>query len=124
LLNKIKYPYNLNVLTQRKALELLDHKDEKEDWVHLILEERKKLEVELIALSFVQKVFPSDSNFLLVKMENAVKVYRFLIDRGIVVRDRSRVILCENSLRITVGTPEENGILIENLKKYPIMNIQ
>ncbi len=114
-LNKIKYPYNLNVLTQRKALELLDNRAEKERWVKLLLAEREKLAEWLDCLSFVRRVYPSDSNFLLVKMDDAAGVYRYLMQKGIVVRDRSRILLCENSLRITVGTPEENTILMETL---------
>jgi histidinol-phosphate aminotransferase len=124
LLNKIKYPYNLNILTQQKALELLENEEQKEFWVRLLLEEKRKLEQALMAISFVKKVFPSHANFLLVKMDNAESVYLFLIRKGIVVRDRSRVMLCENSLRITVGTAEENRILLENLNEYPITNIQ
>jgi histidinol-phosphate aminotransferase len=124
LLNKIKYPYNLNILTQQKALELLGDLNQKETWVKLLVEEKKKLEQALTRISFVKKVFPSNANFLLVKMDDAHSVYQYLIQKGIVVRDRSGIILCENSLRITVGTPEENRVFIENLKKYPIMNIQ
>lgn len=124
LLNKIKYPYNLNMLTQQKALELLQNEEKKEDWVRLLLQERAKMADELKSIPVVKKIFPSDANFLLVKVENAAAVYGHLLSRGIVVRDRSRVILCGESLRITVGTPVENTVLIESLKKYPIMNIQ
>jgi histidinol-phosphate aminotransferase len=116
LLNKIKYPYNLNILTQKKALELLGDLNQKESWVKLLLEEKKKLEQALTEIPFVKKVFPSNANFLLVKMDDAQSVYQFLIHMGIVVRDRSVIILCENSLRITVGTPEENRILLESLR--------
>jgi histidinol-phosphate aminotransferase len=118
LLNKIKYPYNLNILTQQKALELLENEDQKESWVKLLLEEKKKLEQALARISFVKKVFPSNANFLLVKMDDAKSVYHYLIQKGIVVRDRSGVMLCENSLRITVGTPEENRILLESLRVF------
>jgi histidinol-phosphate aminotransferase len=116
LLNKIKYPYNLNILTQKKALELLGDLNQKESWVKLLLEEKKKLEQALTEIPFVKKVFPSNANFLLVKMDDAQSVYQFLIHMGIVVRDRSVIILCENSLRITVGTPEENRIMLESLR--------
>ena len=118
LLNKIKYPYNLNILTQQKALELLENEDQKDSWVRLLLEEKRKLEQALHGIPFVKKVFPSDANFLLVKMDDAESVYQYLIQKGIVVRDRSRVMLCESSLRITVGTPEENRILIEALRGF------
>jgi histidinol-phosphate aminotransferase len=116
-LNKIKYPYNLNILTQQKALELLANKEQKESWVRLLLEEKQKMVHALNGFTFVQKVFRSDANFLLVKMDDAHFVYQNLIRKGIVVRDRSRIMLCENSLRITVGTPEENKILLRELKE-------
>ncbi len=118
ILNKIKYPYNLNILTQQKALELLESAGEMENWVKLLLAERHKLVVELQKISYVEKVWPSDANFLLVKMKNARKVYEFLMKKGIIVRDRSKVLLCEDSLRITVGTENENKILINALKRY------
>jgi histidinol-phosphate aminotransferase len=123
-LNKIKYPYNLNVLTQQKALEMLGNKEQKESWVKLLLEERSRLERELDGIAFVRKVFPSDANFLLVKMEDARAVYQYLTGKGIIVRDRSNVLLCGDCLRVTVGTPEENRVLVDNLKKYPMVNIQ
>ncbi len=118
VLNKIKYPYNLNILTQQKALELLENADEMENWVKLLLAERHKLYAELRKISYVEKVWPSDANFLLVKMKDARKVYEFLMERGIIVRDRSKVLLCEDSLRITVGSEEENGILLNALNSY------
>jgi len=120
LLNKIKYPYNLNILTQQKALELLDDEDKKEEWVTSLLNERTKLAEALEKIPFVRKVFQSDANFLLVSMENGRAVYNYLAEKGIVVRDRSGVTLCEESLRITVGTPEENRILLEAMKKFII----
>lgn len=116
-LNKIKYPYNLNILTQQKAIELIEHQNEMEKWTDIIISEREKLEKQLGALNFVEKIWPSDANFLLVKMTNARQVYRSLAAAGIVVRDRSRVQLCEESLRITIGTPEENAALMSELKK-------
>lgn len=125
VLNKIKYPYNLNILTQQKALELLEKADEMKRWVETLLDERYKLALAMNEISFVEKVWPSDANFLLVKMKNARKVYEFLVEKGIIVRDRSKVMLCEDSLRITVGSAEENRTLIEAMKnKYPISNTQ
>ncbi len=119
VLNKIKYPYNLNILTQQKALELLEMAGEMQRWVGTLLDERHKLALALKEISFVEKVWPSDANFLLVKMKNVRKVYEFLVEKGIIVRDRSKVILCEDSLRITVGLAEENKALLEALKnKY------
>jgi histidinol-phosphate aminotransferase len=118
ILNKIKYPYNLNILTQQKALELLESEDEMGNWVKLLLAGRHKLDAELQKIPYVEKVWPSDANFLLVKMKNARKVYEFLMERGIIVRDRSKVLLCEDSLRITVGSENENEILINALNSY------
>jgi histidinol-phosphate aminotransferase len=116
ILNKIKYPYNLNILTQQKALELLQKAGEMKQWVETLLAEREKLAAALNQIPYVEKVWPSDANFLLVKMKNARSVYEFLVEKGIIVRDRSKVLLCEDSLRITVGSEEENKALIEALK--------
>jgi len=115
--NKIKYPYNVNILTQKKALESLNSNEEiKETWVKELLDARKELSERLKTIACVNKVYPSDSNFLLVKMDNATKVYRYLTDLGIIVRNRSGVNLCNNCLRITVGSEKENDILIRALK--------
>ena len=117
ILNKIKYPYNINILTQQKAMELLDQENDQKAWVKLLLAERARLADKLKTFPFVVRVFPSDANFLLVKMYDARGIYDFLMENGVIVRDRSRVILCDDSLRITVGSPEENGILIEKLNE-------
>ena len=117
ILNKIKYPYNINMLTQQKAIELIQKEKEKDEWVELLIAEREKLEQGLDALSYVEKVYPSDANFLLVKMYDAKGVYDFLVECGIIVRDRSKVVLCEDSLRITIGSEEENKLLLEKLKE-------
>jgi len=115
--NKIKYPYNVNILTQQKALDSLNTKEEmKKTWVNELLEARKKLSAELKTLSCVKKVYPSDSNFLLVKMDDANEIYKYLMGLGIIVRNRSSVNLCSNCLRITVGTEKENTMLIKTLK--------
>jgi histidinol-phosphate aminotransferase len=123
ILNKIKYPYNINLLTQKFAIDILETgnwKLETGEWIKEILEERKKLEKELAGLVFVEKVYPSDSNFLLVKMKNHRKVFDYLINKKIVVRDRSNQKLCERCLRITVGTKNENDILIKALKEFKL----
>lgn len=117
IFNRIKYPYNINILTQQKALELIEKEEEKNNWVNLLITERGSLTEKLIDFPFVEKVFPSDANFLLVKMHDARGIYEYLVENGIIVRDRSKVILCNDSLRITVGSPEENEILINTLKK-------
>lgn len=116
-LNKIKYPYNVNSKTQELALQALDNIDQKNKWVKEILEQRDSLKQELLSLKSVQTVYPSDANFLLVKVDDAPGTYKYLMEKGIIVRDRSKVILCDNCLRITVGTPMENKKLIQALKK-------
>ena len=116
-LKKVKPPYNINLLTEKKAIEnisstYLDNLQIKETIL-----ERNKLEKKLENLPFVKKVYPSDSNFLLVKVVNANNVYKYLIDNGIVVRNRSQIKGCEECLRITVGTPKQNNLLINVLKR-------
>lgn len=115
--NKIKYPYNINILTQQKAMELLDNLQEKEEWVKIILEERSKMIKKLFKFPFVQVVYPSDANFVLVKMNDARGIYEYLTEQKIIVRDRSKVALCDDCLRITIGSPEENKKLRKALKK-------
>lgn len=115
-LNKIKYPYNINSITQQLAYEALLKPDQLKSTVDTILLEREKLKEALLKLKTVIKVFPSDANFLLVKVLNAKKVYQMLLQKGIVVRDRSSVKGCEDCLRITVGTPIENELLVNALK--------
>jgi histidinol-phosphate aminotransferase len=115
VLTKIKYPYNLNILTQTKAMELLSNKKQLNKWVKIIIGERDKLAILLQQLPFVVEVYPSDANFLLVKMHDANGIHNYLMERGIIVRNRSNVHLCEGSLRITVGSPSENEILIKAL---------
>ncbi|HBL78017.1 MAG: histidinol-phosphate transaminase [Bacteroidetes bacterium GWF2_42_66] len=115
--NKIKYPYNINILTQQKALELLNNLQEKEEWVKTILDEREKLIVELTKFPFVQKVYPTDANFVLLKMHDARGIYEYLTEQKIIVRDRSKVTLCDDCLRITIGSPEENEKLRKALKE-------
>ncbi len=118
ILNKIKPPYNVNTLTQQKALEALGHVDQKDQLVRQILEQRDWLAENLQTLDIVDKVCPSDANFLLVKVKNASAVFRYLMDEKVIVRDRSKVALCEGGLRITVGTAEENHILAATLKDF------
>ncbi len=117
VLNKIKYPYNLNVLIQEKALELLDKKDTVQKWVSLIVAEREKMKQLLVELPFVVKVYPSDANFLLVQMHDATGIYNYLVEEGIIVRDRSKINLCNSCLRITIGSPDENTTLLNALKR-------
>ena len=116
ILNKIKYPYNLSILTQNKALELIEETDEVHKWVELLIAERNKMAELLTDFPFVIKVFPSDANFLLVKMHDSNGVYDYLVEKGIIVRNRSKVHLCNDSLRITIGSSDENEILLQALK--------
>ncbi|WP_299116951.1 histidinol-phosphate transaminase [uncultured Winogradskyella sp.] len=117
ILNKIKPPYNVNQLTQDKALERLDELEQVKQEVDSILEQRIVLANELSNISFVQKVYPSDANFLLVKVDDAHQRYSQLIERGVVVRNRTTQPLCENCLRFTIGTEEENKTLIKILNQ-------
>ncbi|MDA3927733.1 MAG: histidinol-phosphate transaminase [Prolixibacteraceae bacterium] len=116
VLNKIKYPYNINALTQQRAMESLVKEDEKNKWVETIISERIKLVKEIRQFPFVTKIYPSDANFILVKMNDAKGIFNFLMEEGVIVRDRSKVTLCEGSLRLTVGSEDENKILIEKLE--------
>lgn len=118
VLNKIKYPYNLNILTQQKALELLENKEQVDTWIKMLIEERGKMAKYLAKLPFVTKIYPSDANFLLVEMTNARSIYNYLVENGIIVRDRSKIHLCDNSLRITIGTMDEDNVLLQALKEY------
>lgn len=115
--NKIKYPYNLNILTQQKALELIENKKQTEKWIKLLIAEREKMTKLLKDFPFVEHIYPSDANFILVKMHDARGVYEYLKEKGVIVRDRSKVHLCAESLRITIGTSEENGQLLLALKE-------
>lgn len=118
ILNKIKPPYNINQATQELAMKALDHLEDVNTMIKETVREREDLVKSLAQLPLVQKVYPSDANFVLAKMTDATAVYNYLKEKGIIVRNRSNVILCEDCLRITVGTPKENTQLIEALKKY------
>ena len=116
-LNKIKPPYNINVLTERKALEELNKIDEIEKNINIVLNQRNLLVSCLEKLDFVEKTYKSDANFLLVKVDNADFRYNQLLENGIVVRNRSNQPLCQNCLRITIGTKNENISLIKTLNE-------
>lgn len=118
ILNKVKPPYNINILTQTEALKKLQQSEKITIEVEQTLQQREWLEAQLSGLNIVQNLFPSNSNFLLVRFEKSADLFQYLINKDIVVRDRSKVKNCENCLRITVGTPEENKILIKALKEY------
>lgn len=117
VLNKIKPPYNVNELTQRKALERLSQPEKVSEDIQHILQQRKHLLAELTAINFIEFVYPSDANFILVKVDDANTRYFQLIEKGIVVRNRTNQPLCQNCLRFTVGTERENNNLITALKQ-------
>jgi len=116
VLNKIKPPYNINTLTQEAAIKALQNKDVVTDQIARILKERKRLKKAFEAFSFIEKIYPSEANFILIKVDDANKRYDELIKNGIVVRNRSSQLHCKNCLRITVGTPSENTQLLTLLK--------
>ena len=117
ILNKIKYPYNVNDLTQKQGMQMLHKHDEIERWVKMLKEEREYLEDAFTGLPCVLKVFPSDANFFLARVTDAVKIYNYLVGEGIIVRNRHNISLCCNCLRVTVGTRMENDKLLEVLKR-------
>ena len=118
LLNKIKYPYNINGLTQRALLENIHNIDFVKDSAKKLNQNREKVIFELKKLPNVLNIFPSDANFLLVKFTDARRIFDYLIEQKVIVRDRSKVILCEDSLRISIGSEEENHVLLNLLNQY------
>lgn len=118
VMNKIKPPYNINTLTINEAVNTLENKDEKDRRVNTIISNRKFLEKKLAQFKTVEKIYPSDANFLLVRVENADELYNWLSQKGIIVRNRSNATGCENCLRITVGTMDENEQLLDALDDY------
>lgn len=116
--NKIKPPYNVSTVNQKAALARLDQREEMMLLVRGIIAERERLKIEIARFGFVQKIYPSDANFLLVRVKDANKLYKYLIDRNIIIRNRSSII--GNCVRITVGRKSENDVLIKSLKEYPL----
>lgn len=116
--NQVKYPYNISALVQRYAMEMLDRENEVWRWVDEILSVRSRFVERLSGIPMVKTVYPSDANFVLVKMVDAEKIYLRLVTDGIVVRNRSKVALCGDCLRITIGTDREMNVLLETLKSY------
>ncbi len=117
-LSRVKYPYNVNALSLEEALKRLGSGEERRSWVERILAERERVAGRMGSFGFVQRVYPSDANFLLVKMNHSGRLYSFLMERGIIVRDRSSAPLCEGCLRITIGTESENSLLLRTLEEY------
>lgn len=117
-LSRVKYPYNINSLSIDTALKSLENPSRKTIWVREILQERDLMATQLELFPFVREVYPSDANFLLVRVEKPAKIYTFLMNKGIIVRDRSSVPLCGGCLRITIGSKAENRALMDALKSY------
>jgi len=117
-LEKIKSPYNVNGYSQKVALQALENESLKNKYVQILLDERERLKTDLSQFPFVIEIFPSDANFLLVRVKEAKRLYDYLVNNGIIVRNRSSLPLCQNTLRITVGTTAENNQLIAALKKF------
>ena len=113
VMNKVKPPYNINDASQQLALKALQNVDQVNEWIKETLIQRDKLVLELKDYEFVIDIYPSDANFILVKTTDPRGIYSHLVQQGIIVRDRSKVTLCEGCLRITIGTPIENNILLE-----------
>lgn len=117
LFNKVKYPYNVNELTQQQAIKALSDPFEVDKWVKMLLQERSKLMEAFQLLPDCEEVYPSDANFFLAKMKDAQATYDYLVDEGIIVRNRTKITLCHNCLRITIGTRTENSELLSALRK-------
>lgn len=120
IFNKVKYPYNVNVLTAAKGEEMISRRFEVNKWVNMILSERVSLMDAVSQLPYCEKVYPTDANFFLARFSDATALYSYLAAEGIVVRNRSNVTLCNSCLRITVGSREENSILLAAMRKYNI----
>ena len=118
--NKIKYPYNVNRLTQEEAIKVLQHPETIKGWVNTLLEERTRVMEEFVKLPCCVRVFPTDANFFLAKVYEATQIYNYLVSEGIIVRNRTNVALCNDCLRITIGTKEENEALLEALRKVEV----
>lgn len=118
LFNKVKYPYNVNLLTQEQALKILKQRFEIGDWIRLINQERTRMISAFMDLPICERVYPTNANFFLAKMTDAPTIYNYLVDKGIIVRNRHRVELCANCLRITIGSKSENDELLAALRQY------
>ena len=117
-MNKVKAPYNINIVTQELALQALEEVGQVNDMIKLLVDMRNALAQVIASMPHVIQVFPSDTNFILVKIPHARKLYEFLMSKGIIVRDRSALALCEDSLRITVGTEQENTLLVDAMYEW------
>lgn len=118
LLNKVKYPYNINRLTQQEAMQMLGRHYRVEEWIESVLGERERVIEEFVKLPCCEQVYPTNANFFLTRVTDAKKIYQYLVGKGIIVRNRSNVVLCHHCLRITIGTRPENDQLLEALRVY------
>ena len=118
LFNKVKYPYNVNQLTQQQALEMLKDPYEIDKYVKILLAERSRLMQSFQELPICEQIYKTDANFFLAKVTDAKAIYDYLVDRGIIVRNRSKIQLCQNCLRITIGNRTENNELLAALRQY------
>jgi len=118
LFNKVKPPYNVNEASQQLGLEALQDTNQVNEWIRQVVEQKQLLAAALGQLSFVEKIYPSDANFILVKVNDAYALYDYFSSNEVIVRNRSKDVNCDNCLRITIGTPEENSIVINLLKSY------
>ena len=116
--NKVKYPYNVNLLTQQQAMEMLKDPFEIDKYVKTLLTERTYLIQAFTDLPICEEVYKTDANFFLARMVDAQKIYDYLVDKGIIVRNRTRIQLCHNCLRVTIGTRKENKELLSALRQY------
>jgi len=116
--NKVKYPYNVNQLTQQQAMEMLKDPFEIDKYVKTLLQERSRLIAAFRELPICEQIYPTDANFFLTRVTDAKRIYDYLVDKGIIVRNRSRIQLCQNCLRITIGTRTENNELLSALRQY------
>ncbi len=123
-MNKVKAPYNINIVTQELALQALEEVGQVNDMIKLLVDMRIALAEVISSMPHVVKVFPSDTNFLFVKILHARKLYEYLLTEGIIVRDRSTLELCEDSLRITVGTEQENTALVDAMYQWITNNFE
>lgn len=120
IFNKIKYPYNVNRLTQEEAMRVLKQPELIKAWINTLLEERTRVMDEFVKLPCCVRVFPTDANFFLAKVYEATQIYNYLVSEGIIVRNRTNVALCNDCLRITIGTKEENDALLDALRKVEV----
>lgn len=119
LYNKVKYPYNVSLLTQQQAMEALSDPYETDKWVRLLLQERARVVNAFGDLRICECVYPTDANFFLAKVTNAQTIYDYLVGKGIIVRNRTNIAICDNCLRVTIGTRLENNELLSALRQYP-----